>query len=214
MANRGRDHRNWDHRAGVLSGLCASGARAHSRFQSDEAADIPRTLIGDLFRVGVGAMPFLLPLLLQVGFHLSPFQSGLITFTSTMGALIVKGAAPAMLKRFGFRTILMNAILGGLSISACAIFTESTPFLVMVAILMVGGFFRSLQFTSINALAYAEVPRLPDEPSHRAGRGRSTGVARDRRRHWRADGRIRRANESAARRRRVGFPRRASCWWA
>jgi EmrB/QacA subfamily drug resistance transporter len=114
---------------------------------------------GFLFRIGVGAMPFLLPLLLQVGFKLSPFQSGLITFTSTMGALIVKGAAPAVLRRFGFRTVLVaNAILGGLSIMACAIFQASTPFALMIAVLMIGGFFRSLQFTSVNALAYAEVP--------------------------------------------------------
>jgi MFS family permease len=104
-------------------------------------------------------MPFLLPLLLQVGFKFSPFQSGLITFTSTMGALIVKGAAPAVLRRLGFRTVLVsNAILGGASIAACAIFTASTPFALMIGILMIGGFFRSLQFTSVNALAYAEVP--------------------------------------------------------
>jgi MFS family permease len=114
---------------------------------------------GFMFRIGVGAMPFLLPLLLQVGFHLTPFKSGLITFTSTMGALFMKAAAPRMLKQFGFRNVLVsNAILGGLSIAACAIFRESTPFWIMIAILMLGGFFRSLQFTSVNALAYAEVP--------------------------------------------------------
>ena len=135
------------------------------------------------------------------------FQSGLITFTSTMGALIVKGAAPAMLKRFGFRTILlMNAILGGLSISACAIFTESTPFLVMVAILMVGGFFRSLQFTSNNALAYAEVPASRmSRATALAAVGQqvslATGVA-----IGALDGGIRRPHEGAARHHGVGFP--------
>ena len=114
---------------------------------------------GFLFRIGVGAMPFLLPLLLQVGFNLTPFHSGLITFTSTMGALFMKAAAPWMLKRFGFRTVLIaNAILGGVFIAACAGFTPATPIAIMVVVLMVGGFFRSLQFTSINALAYAEVP--------------------------------------------------------
>ena len=114
---------------------------------------------GFMFRIGVGAMPFLLPLLLQVGFKLSPFQSGLITFTSTLGALFMKAAAPRMLKRFGFRNVLIwNGILGGLSIAACAIFRDSTPFAVMIGVLMLGGFFRSLQFTSVNALAYAEVP--------------------------------------------------------
>jgi MFS family permease len=64
-----------------------------------------------------------------------------------------------MLKRFGFRNVLIaNAILGGLSIAACAGFSVATSFIVMVAVLMVGGFFRSLQFTAVNALAYAEVP--------------------------------------------------------
>jgi EmrB/QacA subfamily drug resistance transporter len=114
---------------------------------------------GFVFRIGVGAMPFLLPLLLQVGFNMTPFQSGMITFTSTMGALIVKGAAPWMLKRFGFRNVLIaNAVLGGLSIAACAGFSATTSFIVMVGVLMIGGFFRSLQFTAVNALAYAEVP--------------------------------------------------------
>jgi EmrB/QacA subfamily drug resistance transporter len=114
---------------------------------------------GFMFRVGVGAMPFLLPLLLQVGFKLSPFQSGLITFTSTMGALFMKAAAPAMLKRFGFRWVLIvNANLGGLFIAACAMFSLTMPFAFIIAVLLLGGFFRSLQFTAVNALAYAEVP--------------------------------------------------------
>ena len=114
---------------------------------------------GFLFRIGVGAMPFLLPLLLQVGFHMTPLQSGLITFTSTMGALFMKAAAPWVLKRFGFRTVLIvNALLGGIFIAACAGFSQATPFPLMIAVLMIGGFFRSLQFTSINVLAYAEVP--------------------------------------------------------
>ena len=114
---------------------------------------------GFLFRIGVGAMPFLLPLLLQVGFKLTPFQSGLITFSSTAGALFMKAAAPAVLKRFGFRNVLViNAVLSGIFIAACGAFTIATPFAIMLAILVVGGFFRSLQFTSVNALAYAEVP--------------------------------------------------------
>jgi EmrB/QacA subfamily drug resistance transporter len=115
---------------------------------------------GFLFRIGVGALPFLLPLLLQVGFKLSPFQSGLITFTSTVGALFMKAAAVTVLKRFGFRVVLtVNAILSALFIAACATFSLAMPFPLMIAILLIGGFFRSLQFTSINALAYAEVPQ-------------------------------------------------------
>jgi MFS family permease len=114
---------------------------------------------GFLFRIGVGALPFLLPLLLQVGFKLTPFQSGLITFTSTMGALFMKAAASTVLKRFGFRTVLtVNAVLSALFIAACGLFSLAMPFAAIIAILLVGGFFRSLQFTSVNALAYAEVP--------------------------------------------------------
>jgi EmrB/QacA subfamily drug resistance transporter len=114
---------------------------------------------GFLFRVGVGATPFLLPLLLQVGFKFSPLQSGLITFASALGALTMKTAAAAILKRFGFRPILIvNALVSAAFIAASAAFTASTPLFVMLAVLLAGGFFRSLQFTCTNAIAYAELP--------------------------------------------------------
>jgi EmrB/QacA subfamily drug resistance transporter len=114
---------------------------------------------GFLFRIGVGALPFLLPLLLQVGFHLTPFQSGLITFTATLGAIGMKTSAATILKRFGFRAVLtINALLSAIFIAACAIFSVATPFPAMIAILLAGGFFRALQFTAVNAIAYAEVP--------------------------------------------------------
>ncbi|NWG25269.1 MAG: MFS transporter [Pseudorhodoplanes sp.] len=113
---------------------------------------------GFLFRVGVGAIPFLLPLMLQLGFGMSPFQSGLITFVSAFGALGIKTAAAWILARFGFRAILTaNAVLAASSIAACAIFTPSTPVVLMMGILLFGGVFRSLQFTSINTIAYAEI---------------------------------------------------------
>jgi len=113
---------------------------------------------GFVFRVGIGALPFLLPLMLQIGFGMTPFQSGLITFASAMGAMTMKVAAATILRRFGFRTILMtNAIVSAGFLAVCATFTQTTPVAVMVALLLVGGFFRSLQFTSINTLAYADV---------------------------------------------------------
>jgi EmrB/QacA subfamily drug resistance transporter len=114
---------------------------------------------GFLFRIGVGALPFLLPLLLQLGFGLDPFQSGLITFSAALGALTMKAAASRILKRFGFRRVLVvNALASSAFIAACALFSRETPFWLMIAVLLAGGFFRSLQFTSINVLAYAEVP--------------------------------------------------------
>jgi EmrB/QacA subfamily drug resistance transporter len=113
---------------------------------------------GFMFRLGIGAMPFLLPLLLQLGFDLSPFQSGLITFTGAVGSMFMKAAAVTVLKRLGYRNVLLyNSFISAAFLAACATFVPGIPFAVMIAVLLVGGFFRSLQFTSINTLAYAEV---------------------------------------------------------
>ncbi len=113
---------------------------------------------GFMFRLGVGALPFLLPLLLQLGFGLSPFQSGLITFTSALGSMFMKAAATMILKRFGYRNVLLwNSLISAVFIGACATFVHGMPFAAMIAILLVGGFFRSLQFTSVNTIAYAEI---------------------------------------------------------
>jgi len=113
-----------------------------------------------LFRLGVGATPFLLPLLLQVGFGMSPFQSGLITFASAVGAMAMKFVAPPLLRRHGFRTILvLNALVAAAFVAMPAAFTPATPVGLMTGLLLISGFFRSLQFTSVNALNYADVPQ-------------------------------------------------------
>jgi EmrB/QacA subfamily drug resistance transporter len=113
---------------------------------------------GFLFRVGIGAMPFLLPLLFQLGFGLTPFESGMLTFAGAIGALAMKTTAAPILRRFGFRRVLLvNAAISSLFIASAALFGPSTPHFVILAVLLAGGFFRSLQFTSINALAYADI---------------------------------------------------------
>lgn len=113
---------------------------------------------GGFFRTGVGALPFLMPLMLQLGFHLTPFQSGLITFSTALGAMQMKVVVPAVLRRFGFRTTLLwNAWICAAMLASCALFTPATPYAVMVGALIVNGFFRSLQFSAVNALAYAEL---------------------------------------------------------
>jgi EmrB/QacA subfamily drug resistance transporter len=113
---------------------------------------------GFLFRLGIGALPFLLPLLMQVGFGLSPFRSGLVTFASAVGAMGMKTLAARIIRTFGFRNIMViNAVVSSVFLAACALFTASTPLLLIMIILVVGGFFRSLQFTAINTVAYAEV---------------------------------------------------------
>jgi MFS family permease len=114
---------------------------------------------GALFRIGVGAIPFLLPLLLQVGFGLDPFATGLLIFAAAIGAISMKLVAPRLLRRFGFRHVLVvNTLLGSLFIGVNALFTEATPHWLMFMVFMAAGFFRSLQFTSVNSLAYADVP--------------------------------------------------------
>jgi MFS family permease len=113
---------------------------------------------GFLFRLGIGALPFLLPLLMQVGFGLSPFKSGLVTFASAVGAMGMKTLAARIIRTFGFRNIMViNAVVSSVFLAACALFTAATPLLLIMIILVVGGFFRSLQFTAINTVAYAEV---------------------------------------------------------
>jgi len=113
---------------------------------------------GSIFRIGIGAMPFLLPLLLQLGFKLTAFQSGMITLSTALGAMTMKTATPVILRRWGFRRVLIaNALISAVFVAACAGFTATTPIPVMIAVLVMGGFFRSLEFTSLNLIAYAEL---------------------------------------------------------
>lgn len=112
-----------------------------------------------LFRIGVGAMPFLLPLMLQLGFGLTAFESGMLTFVSAVGALTMKMAAGPILRRIGFRRVLIgNALLSGGFIAVCGLFRPDTPHLLILGLLLCGGFFRSLQFTSSNTLTIADIP--------------------------------------------------------
>ena len=113
---------------------------------------------GSIFRTGIGALPFLLPLMLQLGFGMNALQSGLVTFASAAGALIMKTLARRILARFGFRRVLaFNAVIGSGLLAMSGFFTPSTPYWLMLGILLVGGCFRSLQFTGINALSYSDV---------------------------------------------------------
>jgi MFS family permease len=113
---------------------------------------------GLFFRFGVGASAFLLPLMLQLAFGLDALHSGLITFAAAIGAFAVKPLARSILYRFGFRRLLIvNGILASGVLLASALFTPTTPHLLIFAMLLCGGFLRSLQFTSLSAITYAEV---------------------------------------------------------
>ncbi|HUZ65406.1 MAG TPA: MDR family MFS transporter [Acetobacteraceae bacterium] len=115
---------------------------------------------GTLFRIGVGAMPFLLPMMLQLDFGMSAAQSGMITFVSAAGSMMMKTLAPRLLRRFGFReTMLWNGLISSALFALCAGFRPDWPVAALYGVLLVGGFFRSLQFTAYGTIAFADIPR-------------------------------------------------------
>src|SRR5712671_2395577 len=115
-------------------------------------------IAGSLFRIG--ATPFLLPLLLQVGFGMNPLQSGLLTCASALGAMFMKTLTTVILRRFGFRKVLtVNALVASAAIGVFGLFTAATPHLVIFVVLLASGCLRSLQFTALQAVSFAEVTR-------------------------------------------------------
>jgi len=117
--------------------------------------------VGGLFsRLVIGASPFLLALLLQLGFGLSAFQAGLLTFAGAAGALLMKTTARPIIGLFGFKRVLIfNAIVVALLSGSYAFFRVTTPHWILLLTLLTGGFFRSLQFTALNAMGYADIPQ-------------------------------------------------------
>ncbi len=148
--------------AGVGYGL---HARRHPRPLLDlSLLKIPTFAVsctaGTLFRFGVGATPFLLPMMLQLDFGYSAQDSGLTTFASAAGAIMVKPLASSVLRRFGFRdTLFWNGLIASALLLVCAAFRPGWPNWIMFALLLVGGTFRSLQFSSFNTIVYADIPR-------------------------------------------------------
>jgi EmrB/QacA subfamily drug resistance transporter len=151
----------------VVGALAAYGYVLHARRTPYPVLDLSLLKIptmraaivgGFVYRCGIGAMPFLLPLLLQLGFKLTAFQSGLITLSNVVGAMGMKTVIPIVLRQFGFRRVLVwNALISAVLVAACATFQPGVSFAWIVGVLIVGGFFRSLEFTSLNIIAYADV---------------------------------------------------------
>jgi EmrB/QacA subfamily drug resistance transporter len=113
---------------------------------------------GSLYRVGVGAIPFLLPLLLQLGLGYSPWHAGLLTASGAVGSIAMKFTTTRLLRRFGFRLLLaVNSIISAVFIAAYGFITQDMPVALLLGILIIGGFLRSLQFTAMNALAYSDI---------------------------------------------------------
>ncbi len=115
---------------------------------------------GSLFRIAISVSPFLLPLMFQVAFGLSAFQSGLLVLTLFAGNLSMKIITTPVLRHFGFRTVLIvNGVISALLIASFGFLTPQTARAPMIAVLFLHGLSRSMQFTAINTLAFAEVPK-------------------------------------------------------
>ncbi len=114
---------------------------------------------GSLFRVAIGATPFLLPMMFQVGFGFSPLKSGLLTFATPFGAFAMKPIAQSLIQRFGFRSLLIvNAAISVAFMVGRGMFDVTTPVLVILPTLFFGGLSHSLQFTALNALGFGDIP--------------------------------------------------------
>lgn len=114
---------------------------------------------GSLFRASISAVPFLLPLMFQVGFGMNAFQAGSLVLAVFVGNLTIKPATTPLIRWLGFKKLLLiNGALNVLALVACALITPGTPVWLILLVLYLGGVFRSIQFTGISTLAFADVP--------------------------------------------------------
>jgi EmrB/QacA subfamily drug resistance transporter len=109
-------------------------------------------------RLGIGGIPFLFPLLYQVGLGFTPIQSGLLMMPQAIAAISLKMTMPGILRRFGYRSVLIsNTVIIGSMILLFATIGIGTPVWLIILQLFFYGFFTSLQYTSMNSLVYADV---------------------------------------------------------
>ncbi len=139
----------------------------HARRTEDPILDISlmkiptfgtSVMAGAITRVTQGAHPYLLPLMMQLGFGLSAAQSGAMTLATALGSIAAKPIAPTLLRRFGFRdTLVVNGFFASSGYMICGLFRPGWPLPVMFALMVLSGFFMSIQFTGFNTIAYDEV---------------------------------------------------------
>ncbi len=113
---------------------------------------------GFITRLGLGGLPFLLPLLYQLGLGLPAWQSGLLMMPATAAAMGMKMISAPLLQRFGYRKILIvNTLMIGATICMFAGVTSATSISIIIVLGLAQGFFNSLQFSSMNSMAYADI---------------------------------------------------------
>jgi EmrB/QacA subfamily drug resistance transporter len=117
------------------------------------------TVAGSVCRMGLDAVPFLLPLMFQVGFGLSPLQSGLLSFSSSLGAMLVRTLSGTFLRFFGFRRLLTGtACLAAAVTAGCGLLRPDTPAWLIVVFVLLSGCVRSIQYLGLNTISYADMP--------------------------------------------------------
>jgi len=139
----------------------------HARVARDPILDISlmriptfgtSVIAGAITRLTQGAHPYLLPLMMQLGFGLSAAQSGLMTLATALGSISAKPVAPLLLRRFGFRDVLVvNGFFASAGYAICGLFRPGWPMPLMFVVMILSGFFMSIQFTGYNTIAYDEV---------------------------------------------------------
>jgi EmrB/QacA subfamily drug resistance transporter len=113
---------------------------------------------GTFFRLGTGAMPFLFPLMLQLAFGLTPFQSGSITFATAVGSFAAKFVSEAILHRLGFRwSLVISTALTICGVVGMGLYGPTTPLPLMLGFLVITGFFQSIFWTATNAFTFADI---------------------------------------------------------
>ncbi|WP_027210835.1 MFS transporter [Burkholderia sp. WSM2232] len=150
--------------AGLLVGVVAfQHAKRHPHPLIDVSTlKIPTfsvtVVTGSFTRIGIGAVPYLMPLLFQVGFGLSAFKSGLLLLASALGNLGMKALTTRILQRFGFRMVsIVDVTVAGIFIIACGLLTPEVPLALVLIVVFVYGVARSMQFSTLATLAYADV---------------------------------------------------------
>jgi MFS family permease len=115
---------------------------------------------GSVFRIAISTLPFLLPLMFQLGFGLSAFDAGLLVLGVFAGNLAMKPFTSSIMQRWGFRQVLLvNGCIGVAAIAACALLDQAMGWPLILLILFIGGLSRSMQFTAFNTLGFADVPK-------------------------------------------------------
>lgn len=152
----------------VLAGLALAAYRAYARRNPNAALDLTqfqtRTFLigvtaGGLSRIGIASVPFMLPLMLQLGFGLNPLQSGAITFVSSLGTVFIRPMSALLLRTFGFRRLLLvNTFIAAAGIAGFAMFGPETPHRWLYAYVLVFGMARNTQFNGSQTLTFADVP--------------------------------------------------------